>query len=163
MTGLWLGKQLRGDSMYLSLQDLASLFGDSRGIQDDLLFVSVTDQAHESQPKGLFVPLNEESGELSVAIANGAIAAIWNHETKLPRYTPNHFPIFFTNDSTEAIINILNRYNEKLNGETDKIMEITNFKFSNKKLLNKNNETYDIAVILKEIIIKFAHDNERRG
>ena len=33
-------------------------------------------------------------------------------------------------------------------------MEITNFKISNKKLLNKNKETYDIAVMLNEITSK---------
>jgi UDP-N-acetylmuramyl pentapeptide synthase len=140
--------------MYLALKDLGGLFDSSRGIQDDFLFASVSDQANEAQPKGLFVSYNGMHGELSEAIANGAIAAIWNQEHDLPRYTPNHFPVFFTNDPADAIVTILNRYIEKLNGETDKIMEITNFKFSNKKLLNKNNETYDISVLLNDVINK---------
>ncbi|MGF6951224.1 UDP-N-acetylmuramyl pentapeptide synthase [Neobacillus sp. B4I6] len=140
--------------MYLALKDLGGLFDSSRGIQDDFLFASVSDQAKEAQPKGLFVSYNGMNGELSEAIANGAIAAIWNQEYDLPRYTPNHFPVFFTNDPADAIVTILNRYIEKLNGETDKIMAITNFKFSNKKLLNKNNETYDISVLLNEVINK---------
>ena len=139
--------------MYLALKDLASLF-DSRGIQDDLSFASVCDQANEAQPKGLFVSFNGTDGELSEAISNGAIAAIWNINYDLPRYIPNQFPVFFTNDPAAAIVTILKRYIEKLNGETDKIMEITNFKLSNKKLLNKNNETYDIAVMLNEITSK---------
>jgi hypothetical protein len=136
------------------LKDLGGLFDSSRGIQDDFLFASVSDQANEAQPKGLFVSYNGKYGELSEAIANGAIAAIWNQEHDLPRYTPNHFPVFFTNDPADAIVTILNRYIEKLNGETDKIMAITNFKFSNKKLLNKNNETYDISVLLNDVINK---------
>ncbi|MBT2726015.1 hypothetical protein J7E63_03560 [Bacillus sp. ISL-75] len=140
--------------MYLALKDLEGLFDSSRGIQDDFLFASVSDQANEAQPKGLFVSYNGMNGELTEAIANGAIAAIWNQEHDLPRYTPNHFPVFFTNDPADAIVTILNRYIEKLNGETDKIMAITNFKFSNKKLLNKNNETYDISVLLNEVINK---------
>jgi UDP-N-acetylmuramyl pentapeptide synthase len=140
--------------MYLALKDLGGLFDSSRGIQDDFLFASVSDQANEAQPKGLFVSYNGKYGELSEAIANGAIAAIWNQEHDLPRYTPNHFPVFFTNDPADAIVTILNRYIEKLNGETDKIMAITNFKFSNKKLLNKNNETYDISVLLNDVINK---------
>ncbi|MBT2722557.1 hypothetical protein [Bacillus sp. ISL-46] len=140
--------------MYLALKDLGGLFDSSCGIQDDFLFASVSDQANEAQPKGLFVSYNGMYGELSEAIANGAIAAIWNQEHDLPRYTPNHFPVFFTNDPADAIVTILNRYIEKLNGETDKIMAITNFKFSNKKLLNKNNETYDISVLLNEVINK---------
>jgi hypothetical protein len=148
--------------MYLALKDLASLFENRRGIEDELMFVSVCDQAHEEQPKGLFVSLNEKSGELSEAITNGAIAAIWNHEYKLPSYTPNHFPVFFTNDSADAIVIILKRYIDKLNGETDKIMEITNFKISNKKLLNKNKDTYDIAVMLNEVTSKLPNKPERK-
>ncbi|SMQ70202.1 hypothetical protein SAMN05444673_1893 [Bacillus sp. OV166] len=146
--------------MYLALKDLEGLFDSSRGIQDDFMFTSVSDQANEAQPKGLFVSFNGMYGELSEAIANGAIAAIWNQEHDLPRYTPNHFPVFFTNDPADAIVTILKRYIEKLNGETDKIMAITNFKFSNKKLLNKNNETYDISVLLNEVINK--NEPERR-
>jgi hypothetical protein len=156
MTALWLGKRLRGDSMYLALKDLASLFDKCRGIQDDLIFVTVCDQAHEAQPKGLFVSLNGKPGDLSEAIANGAIAAIWDQGQEIPNYTPNHFPIFFTPDPADAIVLILNRYIDKLNGETDEIMEITNFKFSNKELLNKNKETYDIAVMLNDITYKNA-------
>jgi UDP-N-acetylmuramyl pentapeptide synthase len=148
--------------MYLALKDLASLFDKSRGIQDDLLFMSVSDQAHEAQPKGLFVSLNGKSGELSEAIVNGAIAAIWNQEHTLPNYTPNHFPVFFTDDPMEAIVTILKRYIEKLNGETDKIMEITNVKFSNKELLNKNKDTYDIAVMLNQVTSKSQKEQERR-
>lgn len=146
--------------MYLALKDLESLFDHSRGIHDNLLFVSVSDQANETQPKGLFVSFNGKYEELSEAITNGAIAAIWDHEHVLPRYTPNYFPIFFTDDPAKSIVAILNRYIEKLNGETDKIMEITNFKFSNKKLLNKNKETYDIAVMLYEVTSK--NEPERR-
>ncbi|MEH7479676.1 hypothetical protein V7157_00920, partial [Neobacillus drentensis] len=63
-------------------------------------------------------------------------------------------------DPADAIVTILKRYIEKLNGETDKTMAITNFKFSNKKLLNKNNETYDISVLLNEVINK--NEPERR-
>jgi hypothetical protein len=148
--------------MYLALKDLGGLFDSSRGIQDDFLFASVSDQANEAQPKGLFVSYNGMNGELSEAIANGAIAAIWNQEHDLPRYTPNHFPVFFTNDPADAIVTILNRYIEKLNGETDKIMAITNFKFSNKKLLNKNNETYDIAVMLNKVTSMLQDKPERR-
>lgn len=142
--------------MYLALNDLAGLFEKSRGIQDNLLFVTVCDQAHIAQPKGLFVSLRGRSGELSEAIANGAIAAIWEEGYEVPSYTPTHFPVFFAPDPIEAIVTILNRYIDKLNGETDEIMQITNFKFSNKELLNKNKESYDIAVMLQKVTRKNA-------
>jgi len=140
--------------MYLALKDLESLFDNSRGIQDNLLFVTISDQAHLSQPKGLFISLNRKSGELSEAIANGAIAAIWDQGQEVPSYAPNHFPIFFTKDPAETIVILLKHYIEKLNGEADEIMAITNFKFSHKELLNKNKETYDIAGMLNEITSK---------
>ena len=41
-----------------------------------------------AQPRGLFIPLNDDSGELLDAIANGAIAAIWERdETSTQVYT----------------------------------------------------------------------------
>ncbi|WHY87992.1 hypothetical protein QNH39_09190 [Neobacillus novalis] len=149
--------------MYLSSKDIAVLFNHQRGMNDDFSFNTITDKASFSQPKGLFVRLNKESGELSEAIANGAIAAIWDDDEKLPQYTPNHFPVFFTNDSAEAIKELIKIYNEKLDGEMNSKMEITNFKFSNKKLLNKNKQTYDIAVILEKLTNKMALNKERRG
>ncbi len=145
--------------MFLALKDLAGLFQKYQGIQDDILFYTVADQAKTVQPKGLFVPINEESGELLDAIANGAIAAIWDNEKKVPRYTPSQFPIFFTNDLAEAMKDLIILYREKLDGETNKQMEITNFKLSNKQILTKNKQTYDIAGILAKLI----NDNGRRG
>lgn len=148
--------------MYLTLKDLASLFSEHKGIQDNLIFCTVTDQANVIQPKGVFVPVDMDSGELSEAIANGAIAVIWNRENNLPHYTPNQFPVFFTSDMEEAVGKILKLYLDKLNGETDETMEKTNFKFSNKKLLNKNQETYDIAVMLKMLTHEQETDSEGR-
>ncbi|MFK9092329.1 hypothetical protein [Bacillus salipaludis] len=148
--------------MFLALNDLVSLFSAKQGIQDNMLFHTVADQANTDQPKGLFIPIND-SGELLDAIANGAIAAIWDRETKLPSYTPTYFPVFFADDLAEAIRDIIKIYSEKLDGETNKHMQITNFKFSNKKLLNKNKQTYDIAVILEKLTNMLPTDTERRG
>lgn len=134
--------------MYLAFKDVAAILPEKQGIEENILFQTVCDQADILQPKGLFIP---QHGELLEAIANGAVAAIWKQGESLPPYTPNHFPVFYTNDLAEAVKQILERYIEKLNGETDKKMKMTDFKFLNNKLLNKNNETYDIAVMLKKI------------
>jgi UDP-N-acetylmuramyl pentapeptide synthase len=147
--------------MFLSLQDLTQLLEDARGANDNLVIHTVTDNARLSQPKGVFVKLNEESGELGEAIANGAIAAIWEKEIEIPRYTPNHFPLFFVSDPADGVQRLLSFYIEKLDGDTDEKMEITNFYFLNKQLLNKNNQTYDIAVLLERIHSK--NSVERRG
>jgi UDP-N-acetylmuramyl pentapeptide synthase len=147
--------------MFLALKDLARLFTDKRGTQDEILFYTVSDLAALEQSKGLFVPINKESGELLEAISNGAVAAIWEKDVKLPHYLPNQFPIFLTDDPAAALRDIINHYIEKIDGETNKHMEKTIFKISNKKLLNKNNQTYDIAGQLAKLTSE--NNQERRG
>jgi hypothetical protein len=49
-------------------------------------------------------------------------------------------------------------YIEKLDGETNKHMERTNFKISNKILLNKNKQTYDIAGHLAKLALQKNRD-----
>ena len=151
--------------MYLALLDLMDLFPEKHRVETNILFQTVSDQANILQPKGLFIPipLNNQPNELSLAIENGAVAALWEQGKSLPRYTPNQFPVFFTTDLAEATRKILLRYIENLNGEIDNKMERTNFKFINKKLLNKNNKTYDIAVMLNKIAKVQAQNSERRG
>ncbi|AZU61428.1 hypothetical protein [Neobacillus mesonae] len=149
--------------MYLASTDLAILFPDKQGIKDDILFQIVSDQANVLQPKGLFIPLNNQQDKLIEAIANGAVAAIWTQGECLPSYTPNHFPVFFTADLAEAVNKLLQFYLEYVNGEKNHKMDTTNFIFSNKKLLNKNNETYDIAVMVNKIAEVKARNSERRG
>jgi hypothetical protein len=138
--------------MYLAFEDLSALFMEKMGVKEaDHKYYTVCDKADTAQPRGLFIPLHEDSGELLDAIANGAIAVIWDHNKELPHYTPNHFPVFFTNDSLNAVGIILQTYIEKLDGERIEKMNKTNFMFFNKKLLKENNETYDIAVMLEKL------------
>lgn len=133
--------------MYLTLSDLAFLFPEARGAAENFNFYTVTDDSGSLQPKGVFIRLNKDSGELLEAITNGAAAAIWDKGCELPRYTPASFPVFYTDEPHEAALRLVEYYIEKLDGETETTM--TNFIFSNKKLLIKCNETYDIAGILK--------------
>ncbi|MEH7492988.1 hypothetical protein [Neobacillus niacini] len=151
--------------MYLAFNDLVKLFSDIRGIKEaDHLYITVTDNANAMQTRGLFIPLSEDSGELLEAIANGAIAAIWDKKKQLPKYTPNHFPIFFTDNLIETVRELLKFYIEKIDGDIAEKMNMTNFVFLNKKLLKENKETYDIAVMLEKISKLNSNDNfERRG
>jgi UDP-N-acetylmuramyl pentapeptide synthase len=151
--------------MYLAFNDLVKLFPDKRGIKDaDHLYITVTDDAKAIQTRGLFIPLSEDSGELLEAIANGAIAAILDKKKQLPKYTPNHFPIFFTDNPIEAVRELLRFYIEKIDGDRAEKMNMTNFVFLNKKLLKENKETYDIAVMLEKISkLNPKDDFERRG
>lgn len=151
--------------MYLAFNDLVKLFSDIRGIKEaDHFYVTVTDDAKVMQSRGLFITLNDDSGELLEAIANGAIAAIWDKNKQLPKYTPNHFPIFFTDNPTQAVRELLRFYIENMDGEKTKKMNMTKFEFLNKKLLKENKETYDIAVMLEKISkMDPLNDLERRG
>ena len=63
-----------------------------------------------SQPKGIFIPLYHDSGELKEAIANGAIAALWEDDKALPNYMPNHFSVFYANDLWKGLKNMLEKY-----------------------------------------------------
>lgn len=93
------------------------------------------------------MPFSQESGELKDAITNGAIAAIWKEGINIPKYTPNHFPIFYCEDFVIGLKNILILYREKLQEMDNKQMDKTDFLFIDKKLLNKYYETYDNAVM----------------
>ncbi|MEH7011922.1 hypothetical protein V7087_14125 [Neobacillus niacini] len=150
--------------MYLAFNDLVKLFSDIKGIKEvDHLYITVTDNADFVQTKGLFIPLNDDSGELLEAIANGAIAAIWDKKKQVPKYTPNHFPLFFTDNPIESVRNLLRFYIEKIDGDKEEKMNMTKFVFFNKKLLKENKETYDIAVMLEKISMKNPDNLERRG
>jgi hypothetical protein len=145
--------------MYLAFNDLVTIFSDFKGIKEaDHLYFTVTDNAVIEQKRGLFIPLNNASGELLDAIANGAIAAIWDKKKQVPRYTPNHFPIFFTDKPIEGVRDLLRIYIEKIDGDKTEKMDMTKFVFLNKELLKENKETYDIAVMLEKLNVI-----ERRG
>ncbi|MEW9050375.1 MAG: hypothetical protein AB2392_04410 [Neobacillus sp.] len=138
--------------MYLAFNDLSALFVDRTGIKEaDHEYYTVCDRADVSQHRGVFIPLNEEAGGLLEAIANGAIAVIWDRQRDLPHYTPNHFPVFFTDDPIIAAGRLLQTYIQKLDGDRIDKMKTTTFVFFNKELLNENKQTYDIAEMLKKI------------
>lgn len=151
--------------MYVGFKDLVTLFPNFKGIKEaEHFYYMVTDDANAEQARGLFIPLNDDSGELLNAIANGAIAAIWDKTKQVPKYTPNHFPIFFTENLIEGVRELLRYYLEKIDGEKVEKMNMTQFVFFNKKLLKENKETYDIAVMLEKIA-KINSDTklDRRG
>jgi hypothetical protein len=138
--------------MYLAFNDLSALFIERKGIKEaDHEYYTVCDRADIPQHRGVFMPLNEESGELLEAIANGAIAVIWDRQRAIPHYTPNHFPVFFTDDPIIAAGRLLQTYIQKIDGDRMDKMNMTNFVFFNKELLKENKQTYDIAVMLEKI------------
>lgn len=143
--------------MFLTYGDLAKIFSDSKGIKEDFQFYTVSTDASLSQPKGLFIPIYDHSGELKDAINNGAIGAIWDLNIEVPAYIPSQFPILFASDLNKALEIVLKTYVDKLNGEKIDIMNMTKFLFREEKLLNESISSYDKPVL------KFVSQMERRG
>ena len=52
--------------MYLAFKDVADLFADRKGVQEaEHFYYTVSDQANILQPKGLFIAINDDAGELN--------------------------------------------------------------------------------------------------
>lgn len=139
--------------MFLTYGDLAKLFPKKYGIQDnELYFHTVASYSDVFQPKGLFIPLEKESGRLNKAIENGAIAALWDERESIPSYTPNHFPIFITNDLLKGIKDMMELYIENISNKNVIQKEMTNFLFLDEERLKGTESTYDIAVMAEKIL-----------
>lgn len=151
--------------MFLTFKDIKKLFPNSRGYMDDRIEIqTVAFSDQEIQPKGLYFPVFDDAGEIKRAIVNGAIAAVWPENRVVPNYTPNHFPIFLTNDLLKGLLNMINIYIDKLEENKVEHKSITKFLFLEEKLLNKNKETYDIAVTAKKLQTLIEEiEQERRG
>jgi hypothetical protein len=146
----------------LTYQDVLSLFPRTTGVRDEnIRFHTVSGLAGAKQPKGLYVPIKIDPGTLQDAISNGAVAAVWPEGEQVPVYTPNHFPVFYTQDNLKGLENIMNLYYDYLS-QHENINESTKFIFTNKALLNEDDETYDIAV-MAEKINGFGSDQNKAG
>lgn len=139
--------------MFLTYGELAKLFPNKYGIQDyELYFHTVASNSAVLQPKGLFIPFEEGSGKLSQAIENGAIAALWDEKESIPSYTPNHFPIFITNDLLKGLKDMMELYIENISYMNQTRIEVTNFLFLDEVRLKETESTYDIAVMSEKIL-----------
>jgi hypothetical protein len=148
--------------MYLDYRTLIQIFPKSTGIKDLALeFLSISTSGKSKQPRGLFIPLWENDDELLQAINNGAVAAIWEQNSVLPSYCPNHFPVFFSKNIWEDVNKMLVSYIEMLKQEEEiKQMSI----FLDVELLNEKLKTYDEYDKTKQILqLVQALEEVRRG
>lgn len=146
----------------LKYQDVSDLFSKTSGIKDERIqFDTVSTLAEAPQPKGLFIPIFENSGSLQEAISNGAIAAVWAEKEPVPNFTPNHFPIFYAKDILKGLEEIMKTYQDYLR-QQDEINETTKFIFQHKELLNESDASYDIAV-MAENINNFSSNQNKAG
>lgn len=153
--------------MFLTYDDLAGIFPKSSGIRDySLSFRTVSFLAETLQPKGLYIPMLDQVEDLQTAIANGAVAAIWLEGREIPTYTPNHFPIFYTDNLIEGIKKILYQYKTKIQNIELENGIITNFTFFENKVPEEYYQKTGIVeiedqwkIILDTIIKKGGKEN----
>jgi hypothetical protein len=100
----------------IEFHDVLQVIPSTRGVHVPISFETLAFSSGQKQEKGLFVSTGRE-GNLQEAIANGAVAAVWEKEKELPFYAPNHFPVFFADDPVGAIVRIVAKYKHKLSIE----------------------------------------------
>ncbi|WP_082234261.1 UDP-N-acetylmuramoyl-tripeptide--D-alanyl-D-alanine ligase [Halobacillus massiliensis] len=91
-----------------TVQELSAVFSDHRGAANDKipLRAVMTDTRIEKK-QSLFIPLAGENFDahlfLMDAIKNGAVAALWQKDRELPKAVPTEFPVFFVEDTLQAL------------------------------------------------------------
>lgn len=122
----------------LSYAGVEKFVSDSRGIKESSLnFSIVTGETTEDMPGGLFIPSSDR--ELFEAIHKGAIGSLWLKEAELPAWLPNQFPLFLTDNLTNAALTILDYY--YYNTKQEEWGTMTKFIFKDEK----KNEIHKIS------------------
>lgn len=134
----------------LTMADVMKVCPDHRGLKiEDLSFHYVYSDPDLRTKKGLFVPFSqneeENSQQLRTALNNGAVAAIWRKDHKIPAYIPNHFPIFVTEDVIDTTVRVVNQYIDTYTMK-DSSFEHTCFSFPITIKHNDKNISYVNAV-----------------
>jgi hypothetical protein len=106
----------------LFYEDVKSIFPLTRGIQlNGVGFHAVSPLCDIRLEKGLYVPLLSHA-DLFESINNGAIASLWDAKEEVPRFVPNHFPLFIVKDVQSAFNELIHFYKQKNNQEKWEIM-----------------------------------------
>ncbi len=106
--------------MLFTTEWLTSIFGDYKGVATDPIRIGeVTTDSRKKTQKSLFIPIIGENFDghdyIKQAFDQGAVAALWQKERQLPGFLPNDFPVFFVEDTLEALQELAGFYREKIN------------------------------------------------
>jgi UDP-N-acetylmuramyl pentapeptide synthase len=146
----------------LSYLDVRNLFQDTYGIKyDHLVFEQVFCDPTTVSKKGLYVSIEQEKKDESLkkALYNGAVAAVWPKDEELPRFLPNHFPVFLVEDTIPALKQIMELYLKNI--EENGYDKMTKFTLFNDEV-KKNIDTTTIGEI-KMLARALTMHVERRG
>ncbi|QDP40088.1 UDP-N-acetylmuramoyl-tripeptide--D-alanyl-D-alanine ligase [Radiobacillus deserti] len=94
--------------MLFSTTFLNEIFPEHKGaVNVQIAFNEVTTDSRRQVKKSLFVPLVGDNFDghdfLKDAFYNGAIGAIWQKDRTLPRFIPTDFPVYFVDDTLQAL------------------------------------------------------------
>lgn len=147
----------------LSNQDMWNLFRGGQGLKNQIFYFEevITDPTLLSK-KGLYISVEQEKRDelLKQALYNGAVAAVWPKDEKIPLFLPNHFPVFVVKNSLPALKLIMEFYLKKI--EENGYDTMTKFKlFTNEtKNMRQNKQIMDEIKRLEKAITMFE---EGRG
>ncbi len=94
-----------------------SLFEEAYGIKNQNFdFEEVITDPSALIKRGLYISIEREKRDefLKQALYNGAVAAVWPKDEKLPLFLPNHFPVFLVTDPLPALNQIIEFYLKKI-------------------------------------------------
>ncbi|MCP3026210.1 UDP-N-acetylmuramoyl-tripeptide--D-alanyl-D-alanine ligase [Halobacillus sp. A5] len=103
-----------------TVNELSAIFSKGRGAAHDAIPIkSVMTDTRVEKKQSLFIPLLGENhdahGFLMEAIKKGAVAALWQKDHDLPREIPTEFPVFFVEDTLQALQETSSFYLRKVN------------------------------------------------
>ncbi|MFC4557016.1 UDP-N-acetylmuramoyl-tripeptide--D-alanyl-D-alanine ligase [Virgibacillus kekensis] len=99
---------------------LKTIFNEYKGaVSPGIPIDEVSTDSRKETHKSLFVPIVGEKFNghdyFKQAFDQGAIAALWQKDRKLPGFVPTDFPVFFVEDTLKALQQLASAYRDKIN------------------------------------------------
>ncbi|HLR66058.1 UDP-N-acetylmuramoyl-tripeptide--D-alanyl-D-alanine ligase [Virgibacillus alimentarius] len=106
--------------MLFTTKWLSAVFGGHQGqTKDSITINEVTTDSRLKSNKSLFIPLVGENFDghhyLKQAYDNGAIATLWNKQKDLPSFLPANFPVFYVENTLDALQKLASAYRQEIN------------------------------------------------
>ncbi|MCT2538061.1 UDP-N-acetylmuramoyl-tripeptide--D-alanyl-D-alanine ligase [Aquibacillus koreensis] len=106
--------------MLFTTNFLTQVFPNTKGVVNDSLPIKeVTTDSRKKGDKSLFIPLKGENFDghdfIKDAFNNGAVATIWERNKELPAFLPTDFPVYYVEDSLQALQALAHEYRKVVN------------------------------------------------
>ncbi|WP_072886786.1 UDP-N-acetylmuramoyl-tripeptide--D-alanyl-D-alanine ligase [Ornithinibacillus halophilus] len=99
---------------------LSSVLKDVKGkVSEEAVIEKVFTDSRVKKEQSLFIPIQGENFDghqfVDEAIANGAIAVIWDRKISVPESIPPEIPVFLVDDTLQALQELATQYRQKVN------------------------------------------------